>query len=109
MLIGTQKRSYKNSKLNDEKIKLMCELPYFVLPESKEKKIIKSFEDTYFELKEWIIKNNKLPQGNSSDPNEKSLNTFIRNQKNKYKNNKLNDEQITLMNELLYFKFPETC
>jgi len=104
--IQLQKQKHKRNTMNDEELKLMCELPYFKFLELTGSKTTKDFCETYNRLKEWIITNDRLPNYYSKDKNEKSLRGFIRNQEIHYKNDKLNDERIKLMNELPYFKLP---
>jgi hypothetical protein len=86
-----QKQIYKNGMMKESRI-LMFE--NIKLWKWSTEKIIKSFQENYDILIEWININNKLPSQCSKNKYEKHLAYWCFTQKQSKKNNKLSEKQI---------------
>ena len=82
-----QRASKKKGKLSDEKIKKLEELDGWYWEQDL-------FNDSYDELKQWIIINKKLPSENSKDLHEKQLGNWCSNKRRDKKKGKLSDVKI---------------
>ena len=62
--------------------------------------IIKSFDDNYIELSEWVNQNNKIPSENSKNVIESRLGRWCSRQRANKRNNKLEKENINKLNKI---------
>lgn len=93
------KQYQKRNTLDEYKTNKLEELPNWKwIPDNTNK--IKSFEESYNQLKEWIEKHQKLPNHHSTNKEEASLGNFCRLTKKKYKNDILDKDKTKKMNEL---------
>jgi predicted helicase len=95
--IRTNKMAYKKDKLTEDKIKKLEILPFWYW-----KNNMRSFDESYIELKKWINENNKMPSDHSTDKIEKRLGRWIQDRKKAYKKDKLTEDKIKKL-EILPF------
>ena len=88
----SQKRfDKKKSKLSDDKIQKLEKLDGWVWEQ---------FDDSYDELKQWILINKKLPSMRSKDPQEKQFGMWCSTQRANKKKGKISDERIKQLEKL---------
>jgi effector-binding domain-containing protein len=61
---------------------------------------IKTFEETYKKLEEWINKNKKIPSSSSKDLEEKQLGAWCITKRQEKKKNILEEEKIKLLEKI---------
>jgi hypothetical protein len=91
--INTQRKDKKESKIKEDRIKLLETLPNWEWEIDLDLKWNKKFES----VKSFYSKNNKYPSQYSKDKEEQILGTWIGRQKTNKKKGKLTEEQIKLL------------
>jgi len=101
--LTTQKTYIKNNKITQERKELLMKLEPFKAwyedAQKKEKKERKDWTERYELLKKYVKENDRLPPQNYKD-----LGSWLRNQKENVKNNKLAQERKGLLMKLEPFK-----
>ena len=96
--IGSQKTSFKNDKLSQDRLEQLRTVEEWVRWENgdgqKEKIICVSEDDRMAEFKKFCSSNERLPSGSSKDPSEKTNGQWIVNQKKAFKNDKLSQDRL---------------
>jgi superfamily II DNA or RNA helicase len=93
--IGVQRRNYKYNNINQDKIKLLNEIPNWIWDVFEERWMF-----NYNLLKEYMNNNNdKIPINNYITECGTKLGNWVSRQRIDYKNNKLDIEKIKLLNE----------
>lgn len=96
---SSQRKNKKFGKLNNDRIYKLNEISLWYWG-NDEIKIIKTFDDTYDELKQWVVINKKMPNQHSKNEIEKKLGHFCCNQRQNKKNGNLNNDRIKKLEEL---------
>ena len=94
-----KKTSKKNNKLDDEKIKLFETIPSWSWGENITI-TIKTFEEQYKNVKEWIVQNNKIPSDKSKNTEEKEYGTWCSSKRKNKKKNTLSEDKIKLLEQI---------
>jgi superfamily II DNA or RNA helicase len=63
-------------------------------------KVVKDFDETYEELKQWISNNNRIPSKMSKNKNERLLGLWCGNKRTAKKNNKISENRIIKLESL---------
>jgi superfamily II DNA or RNA helicase len=96
------RQNKKKGLLSEKKIlKLEAIFNWYWCDEITIKKF--TFDENYYKLTKWIIRNDKLPSKYSNNSYEKKLGNFCVNIRNIYKRKKLNLEKISKLNKLPYW------
>ena len=91
----SDKRKYKKKgKLSDDKIQKLEKLTGWYWDQED------PFDDSYEQLKQWIIISTKFPALTSNDPQEKQLGSWCSNQRTNKKKGKLSDDKIHKLEKL---------
>jgi superfamily II DNA or RNA helicase len=89
------RKNYKKNKLSDDKIRSLEQTKGWYWERDD------LFNETYFEVKEWAIKNNKLPNKRSNDKIEKKYGYWCNNLRQDSRSNKLSDEKRKLLEQIV--------
>ena len=91
----------KKNKLNEDKIKLLEQLNgWYWIENNINRQLPKTFEETYEILKIWIQNNKKIPSYASKNDEEKRLATWCCKKRLDKEENKLDNTQIKLLEEI---------
>jgi len=90
----------KKGKLTDAKTKKLEKIEGWYWINETINIIVKSFDDSYDQLKQWIEINKKIPSTNSKDPHEKQLGIWCSTQRTNKKKGKLLDDKIKKLEEI---------
>ena len=95
--VQEQRDLYRNNKLSQEKIDLLSKINFVFEPLDSDKKWLKNYKNFVNYLEEH---NGKYPSQYSVDPEIKFLSIWLIRQRDLYKNNKLSQEKIDLLNKI---------
>ena len=70
---------------------------------SNKKQEIKTFDEMYNKVKKWVGKHDRIPSGQSNDGKEKQLGVWCCTRRGDYKKNKLNNDKITRLENILHW------
>jgi superfamily II DNA or RNA helicase len=98
--------NYKNKKLSEEQIELLNNTEGWKWGESEI--IIRTFEESFDDWKKRFVRLGKYPKQNSEDENEKRARKWQSHTRTNYKNKKLSEEQIELLNNTEGWKWGES-
>lgn len=91
----SRKKEYNNNNLTEDKISLLNALPGWKWKRDD------MFMTMYNKIKEWILRNKKIPYANSSNSEEKQYGIWCRNKQVREKHGKLSEREI---NEIPYWR-----
>jgi superfamily II DNA or RNA helicase len=94
---SNKRRDYNNTKLSQDKIQLLEEIPGWSW------EILQGqFQKTYQEVLQWVKENNRIPSENSKDAveNQKLLGKWCSHKRQDYKNQKLSQDKVQLLEQI---------
>ena len=90
----------KKGELSDDHIQKLEKLQYWYWTDENIKIVIKSFDESYEQVKKWIEINNKLPTETIKDKYEAKLRIWCMHQRHLKKNGKLSNDKIQKLEKL---------
>lgn len=99
---NNQRNNKRLNKLSNDRIKKLEEINEWYWYEDEPKKL-KTFDENYDAVEQWIKINKKIPSAKSKDIDEKQLGTFCSTQRKNKRNNKLSNEKIDKLEKLKYW------
>ena len=99
--IDTQRSDYKKGILSKERIEILEKLQYWIW--TVEFDLL--WNNNLQKLIEFCNKYNRLPENKTIDKDEKRLDTWINNQRKKYKKSILSEKEIKLLEEIKYWNW----
>ena len=96
---NNKRHNKKLGKLEDEIIKKLEAIPLWEWG-SEEIKEVKSFDESYNELLQWTLENNKIPSKQSKNETERRLGMWCSRQRLNKKIGKLNEDQILKLEKI---------
>ena len=95
--VDRQRRAYNNGELSQDRINLLNKINFVFEPLSADEKWRANYKKFIKYLEEH---NGEYPSKNSTDPKIKYLATWVQTQRQFYKNNKLTQDRIDLLNKI---------